>query len=126
MFFILEKMVNDLTLSSQVLSLEEQRNNFKKKCQELETLLQIRNDTISKLKLSLHIEKFKSHLFSQIISQNTEIKIGDIYQETDDGIKVCNFQGGNVPVIVHDFLHESKSYNISDKKKVEKPPGKNF
>lgn len=120
-------MTDDRTsLSSQVLSLEEQRNNFKKKYQELETLIQTKNDTISKLKLALRLERFKSHLFSQIITQNTDIKISDIYQDTEDGIQVTNFQGGNIPVIVHDFLQESKTYSISAKKKTEKQPGKNF
>lgn len=115
-------------LSSQVLSLEEQRNNLKKKCKELETQLQARSETISKLKLTLQVERFKSHLFAQIIAQNTDIKIADIYQENDDGIQLSNFQGGNIPVIVHDFLQgaESKHYAISAKKKTEKQPGKNF
>lgn len=117
---------DSINLSSQVLCLEEQRNSLKKKCQDLETQLQIRGETISKLKLALQLERFKSHLFSQIIVQNTEIKISDIYQENDDGIQISNFQGGNIPVIVHDFLTESKNYTISAKKKIEKQPGKNF
>lgn len=117
---------NPMNLSAQVLTLEEQRNNFKKKCQELETLVQTRNETISKLKLLLQLEKFKTHLFTQIITHNTNIKITDIYQETEQGIQINNFQGGNIPVIVHDFLQENKTYTISAKKKVEKQPGKNF
>lgn len=114
-----------ISLSAQVLGLEEQRNNLKKKCQELENTIQTRNETISKLKLALQIEKFKSHLFSQIIAQNTELKIGDVYQESEDGIHIHNFPEGNIPVIVHDLL-ESKQYTISNRKKVEKQPGKSF
>jgi hypothetical protein len=114
-----------ISLSTQVLGLEEQRNILKKRCQELENIVQTRNETISKLKLSLQLEKFKSHLFSQIIIQNTEIKLADIYQEGDDGIHLHNFPDGNIPVIVHDLL-ESKQYTISVKKKTEKQPGKNF
>jgi len=120
----------NITLSSQIIALEEQRNSFRKKCQELENQLQSRNETISKLKLALQLEKFKSHLFSQIIAQNTEIKISDVYQENEDGIQINNFQGGNIPVIVNDFLQtggvETKTYSICSKKKIEKQPGKNF
>lgn len=114
------------SLSAQVLSLEEQRNNYKKKCQELEALLETRNETISKLKLALQLAKFKTHLFSQIIEQNTKLKISDIYQENDNGIQITNFQGGNIPVIVQDFFQENKNYSISAKKKIEKQSGKNF
>jgi hypothetical protein len=114
-----------ISLSAQVIGLEEQRNNFKKKCQELENTIQTRNETISKLKMALQIEKFKSRLFSQIITQQTNLKIGDIYQENEEGIHIHNFPDGTIPVIVHDLL-ESKQYAISNRKKVEKQPGKSF
>lgn len=113
------------SLSSQILTLEEQRNNFKKKAKELEDLLVSKNETISKLKLALQVEKFKSQLFYNIITQNTDIKLENVYQETENGIQISNFEGGNVSVIVQDLL-ETKHYTISTKKKTEKQPGKNF
>jgi hypothetical protein len=115
-------------LSSQVLNLEEQRNNFKKKCDDLQTLLKTKNDIINKLKLSLRIEKFKSNLFSQIITQNTTLNIQDLYKETEEGIHISNFPNGNIPVIVHDLLDakDVKTYNITSKKKPGGEHGKNF
>jgi hypothetical protein len=115
-----------LSLTSQVVKLEEQYNNYKKKCQELENIIQTKNELIIKLKLNLEKERFKSHLYEQLILTNTEIKLGEIYEESDDKINIQNFPNGNVHIIVQNYLEEPKQYNINVKKKPDKQPGKNF
>jgi hypothetical protein len=120
------------SISSQVIFLEEENKSLLKKIQDLENVIQKRDDALYKLKLALQIERFKTHLFSQIISTNTEIKLGDIYKEEEDNIVLTNFPNGNIPVIVKDYLEENKQenkqeYNITVKKKTtQNLPGKNF
>jgi hypothetical protein len=112
-------------ISSLVLGLEEQRNNLKKKVQELESIIQTRNEKISKLKLSLQVERFKSHLFYQLLKHNTEIKIDDILVENEEGIHIQNFPNGNIPIIVSDYIQDTKQqYSLTVKK--TNNIGKNF
>jgi hypothetical protein len=117
-------------LSSLVMLLEEQRNSYKKKCQELEAVIEAKNETISKVRLNLKYEKFKNHVLSNLLSTHTALKIEDIFQENKDEINIHNFENGNIPIIVHDFLGtETKQYSLNTGKKNlagKNLPGKNF
>jgi len=118
-------MTDEHTLSTLVLALEEQENNLKKKCSDLENQLEKQREKVSKLQTALQLEKIKTAVFLDIIKSNTTIKISDLYQENEDGIHFYNFEGGNIPVIVHD-LSTVQTYSLSVKKKSEKQPGKSF
>lgn len=109
-----------ITVSSQVLALEEQRNFWKRKCKELEDSLQTKHSTIGKLKTLLEAEKFKSYLYEKIIRNNTDIKLDEIYSPKDDGLHISNFPDGNIPIIVHEYFGSSdkvSKHSISVKKK---------
>lgn len=114
------------SISAQILFLEEEHLSLKKKCKELENIIQIDNDKISKLKTLLRIEKFKSYFFSEIIKRNTSINIEDIYQETDNDIQINNFPDGNIPVIVNDYFGDCKQYCITKGKINQKQHGQHF
>lgn len=117
------------TLSSLAITLEESNKSLSKKIQELEMIIQKQSITINNLKLCVQIERFKSHLFSEIIRKNTDIKIEDVYRQEEDDIVITNFKDGTIPVIVHDYFSEekdSKQYNINIKKKSLQLSGKNF
>jgi len=106
-------------LSTQIQHLEDQRNNYKRRCQELETIVQARNDTITKLKISFQVEKLKSRLFAHLLENNTSIKVSDIWQEDEKGCHIQNYENGSVPVFVHDYLEGKEDvdeYLISAKK----------
>jgi hypothetical protein len=117
---------NGINLSQLIINLEEQRNQLKKKCSDLEDTIQTRNEKISKLKLQVQYEKFKNSIMTQIISQKTDIKIEDTIVENDEGTHIYNFPNGNIPIFVHDNLQETKTYALITKKTSTVQPGKTF
>lgn len=102
-----------MNISIQVAQLEEQINQYKKKCNDLEVIIEKKEKSIIKLKGQLDIERLKSHIFFQIIKNNTSINIGEICVENDKGIHFYNFPNGKIPVYVHDFLKGSESKDES-------------
>lgn len=119
--------VVEQNLSSQVQILEEQRNSFRKKCQELENHIVNQDNIITNLKLNLKYEKFKNYVLSQLITIHSQIKPEELFKENNEEISIHNFENGNIPVIVHDYFGtETKQYNISGNKKKTIPSGKNF
>lgn len=116
-------MARQLSLSSQILNIEEHNMSLTKRCKELEKMLTSKCETINKLRLSIEKEKFKSNLFGQLLSQMTDIKVDEIYKETTEGIVIKDCIDSGIPVIVNSLL-ETKQYTITSKK--QKPTGKNF
>jgi len=98
-------------LSFQVMNLEEERNAVVKKMRDLENIIKNRDDVILKLKTGLQIEKFKSNLYAQLITRNTNIKLSDIYKEDKEGVHIYNYENGNVPVIVHEYFEGNLDVN---------------
>jgi hypothetical protein len=120
-------MSEEINLSTMVSNLEDDRAYYIKRCQSLEGSLKKRKQQIKNLQLELSMEKFKNHILSKIIETHTTLKLNDIFQDSTDGIHIYNYETGNIPVHVHDYLADSTqvSYNISSSKK--KPTtGKNF
>jgi hypothetical protein len=115
-------MTDEQSVSASVSRLEENCIQYLKRIESLESHIKSRNQKIKKLNMMVEMERFKSNLFAHIITACTDIKISDIYEETTEGIHVYNYDNGNVPIIVHDYL-ETKEYNIMNKKK---NPGKTF
>lgn len=48
------------------------------------------------------LETFKSKIYRNIIMQNTSINVDNIFLEKQDGLHVYNFNGGNIPIFVHE------------------------
>ena len=112
-------MYEENILSKQIIHIEEELSKFKQKSIELENILNDKNNTISALQSSLQIERFKSHIYSQIITSMTQIKLENIWKEDETGIHLYNFEKGNIPIIVHDYIqNEPKNYNLITKKKI--------
>lgn len=118
-------MSDEINLSTMVSQLEEDRNQLFKRTQYLEKSVLKRNIKIKNLELELTMEKFKNHILSKIIETHTTLKLEDVFQQSEDGLHIYNYETGNIPVYVHDYLVDSSplSYNITSKKK---PTGKNF
>jgi hypothetical protein len=110
-------MTDDLKLSTLVSHLEEDKNKYMKRVDYLEGILQSKNQKIKKLELMLETEIFKSKLYCKMLEQHTNIKLGDIYRENEDGIHIYNYETGNIPVFVHDCIGDTKEYNITVNKK---------
>lgn len=99
------------SLSSQVLKMEEHKISLLKKCQDLEKVINEKNNIIMRLKTELKLEKFKLNVISKVSNINPD----EIFLDKEDGVHVYNYDGGNIPIIVHDAL-ESKHYTIKVKK----------
>jgi hypothetical protein len=113
-------MSEQLSLSSMVSKLEEDKNRYMKRVQKLKTELDSKNHTIEKLNIFLDMERFKNNLYKKIIENYTTIKLENIYQEKDNEIHIYNEEKGNIPVIIHEITGEYKEYSISNKTKTKK------
>ena len=70
--------------------------------------------TIMNLQLRLQLEYMKNKILTNIIQTQTNIKIDDIIKEYQNEIHIFNFEQGNIPIIVHDFISEkTEQYNIN-------------
>lgn len=112
-----KKPIVDESLTSKVLALEGKKDFLQHKCKDLELELGRLEKEGNKLRLELRMEKFKSNLFSQIVTAQTGMKIADFYEEKSDGIHIYNYENGTVPVIVHEYAKEHKDQVTSVKKK---------
>ena len=104
------------SLSNEVFALEEKYNLLNKKYEESIETIRERDNTIQELKSIIQIETFKNHLFTKLILNHTDIKIPEIIDFKEDGIHINNFEGGKIPVFVHDYFGETKQYNIKPRK----------
>jgi hypothetical protein len=82
-----QKIVN---LEAEVLSYKNLYSEIKNSSKEEE------------LKVLLRLEHFKNQIYRNIIEKNTSIRIDDVLVEQESGIHVYNFQGGNIPIFVHE------------------------
>lgn len=110
------KMSEALSLSSQVLALEEKLSYQQKHIDELKKKIKTRNDAVSKLRLALRVEQFKNKLLTTLIEQKTDLKIADILREEDDTLRVNTYADNRLNVVVQNELGEEKNYAIATKK----------
>jgi hypothetical protein len=71
----------------------------------------------------LNLEKLKNCIFATVIKCQTTLDIDTLLKITDEGVIVHNYENGNIPVVVHDYLETTpKTYSIKKKKskRVEK------
>ena len=73
---------------------------------------------IMNLQLKLQLEYMKNKIYTNIIQTQTNIKIEDIIKETENEIHIFNFDKGEIPVVVHNFISDkNEQYIIKPKPK---------
>jgi hypothetical protein len=59
------------------------------------------------------LEKLKNKIYREIIEKNTNIVLGDILVENEEGLHVYLYNGlNNIPVFIHEYLNEDSSTDI--------------
>jgi hypothetical protein len=92
------------------------------KINQLETKLRNKDLTIMNLQLRLQFEQMKTKIFANIIQSQTDIKVEDIIKENTEDIHIFNFNNGNIPIVVHNFVNQNdeqivEKYTIDPPKK---------
>jgi hypothetical protein len=65
------------------------------------------------LEILLRLERFKNQLYLNIIEKNTRIRIDDIMVEKENGIHIYDFQGGNIPIFVHEISKNIEGVTVN-------------
>ena len=91
-----------------VAKLEKENLNYKAELEFLKEKLQSQE----KLYTQIRLERFKNKIYSNLIEQNTSIRIGDVLTEEEDGIHIYNTQGGNITVFIHDYISDEDRFTI--------------
>lgn len=117
--FTLKKM---MTISEQIRKVELDRDDLQKKCTQLEKTIAEKNELINKLRTELRFDRFKIHILTQLFQTLKEeglyLDPASIIEEKEGEVHVYNYEGGNIPVIVHDYLgEENRVYAITGTKK---------
>lgn len=80
---------------------------------QLESKLKSKDMSIMNLQLRLQFEQMKNKIYANIIQTQTNINIEDIIKESENEIHIFNFEKGNIPLVVHDFMSEkTEQYTI--------------
>lgn len=79
---------------------------------QLETKLRNKDLTIMNLQLRLQFEQMKNKIFANIIQTQTAIKVEDIIKENTDDIHIFNFNNGNIPIVVHNFVNQNDNQTV--------------
>jgi hypothetical protein len=103
----------------------EQNDKYEKENIQLRKKLEKKELNISELKATIKIESLKNKILTNIIETNTDIKIDDIFQYNDKSILIKNYENGNIPIVVENFMNDKeKIYTVNIKK--NKKIGKTF
>lgn len=115
-------------IATQVMNLIEQKDQLEQKVLELQKKIINNNENIFKLKASLKFENLKNLIYAEIIKSQTNINLSEVIEENDNGIHIRNYENGNLPIIVHEYMktEEVKNYTINTKKKIVSTIGKNY
>ena len=109
-----------MSLSSQVLSLEEAHKELTRRLEETTALLEKRNQTIATLRRSLRVERLRGHLFAELLRQKTDIDVDALYREDQDGtvhVQGSSAVSGPISVIVQDYAEGEKRITLPVKKR---------
>ena len=75
----------------------------------------IKNNEMEIMNLKLQFERMKNRIYAHIIESQTNINLDNVIQDFDDEVHVFNFNNGNIPLVVHDFVNESNDKHISER-----------
>lgn len=71
-----------------------------------------RKKDVTIMKLQLQYEKMKNKIYENIIKSQTDINFENIIKENTDEVHIFNFENGKIPIVVHDFIENTKNYII--------------
>ena len=91
-------------IATQVMNLIEQKDQLEQKVLELQKKIINNNENIFKLKASLKFENLKNLIYAEIIKSQTNINLSEVIEENDNGIHIRNYENGNLPIIVHEYM----------------------
>lgn len=88
---------------------EDEKRILKIRSTQMESKIKKNEMDIMNLQLKLQFERMKNKIYTQIIQSQTNIKLENIIQEFENEVHVFNFENGNIPIVVHDFVDEVKT-----------------
>lgn len=107
-----EQHTKDCKVQSTVISdkdklanLEEERQAYQVKAASLECKLTKLDRAYRSMKMSLHLERLRSKVYGEIVSQNMGIDLLDVMPDDGNGLHVYNIAGCKLDVIIHDYIH---------------------
>jgi len=74
---------------------------------------------ILQLQIDLRVEQLKNNVLMHIIENHSSISLKSIIKETSKALQISSFSGGNVSVVVNDFM-KKYSYTMDKEKKKKK------
>lgn len=103
----------------------DEKQLLKIRSTQMESRIKKSEMSITKLKLQIQFERMKNKIYTEIIRSQTNINVDDIIKEFDNEIHIYNYDNGNIPIIVHEFVNEVEQTNKvilqQSKKKIVKP-----
>ena len=72
---------------------------------------------IMNLQLRIQYEQMKNKIYMNIIQTQTDINVENIIQESNNDVHIFNFDKGNIPIIVHNFIKPKPKIKIKIKRK---------
>jgi hypothetical protein len=72
---------------------------------------------IMNLQLQLQFEQMKNKIYMNIIQTQTDINVENIIQESNTDVHIFNFDKGNIPIVVHNFIKPKPKIKIKIKRK---------
>lgn len=96
------------SLVEQLCSIEDELDSTKKIREKLENLIEKKDSMISKLKANISVERLKVTLLAGILKTTTGLDFDQICKCTDEGVKLINYKGGQIPLLVQEYDGEIK------------------
>jgi hypothetical protein len=107
-----------------LIKIAKDRDELVAKNAELQTQVDELKQQLGDLQPQLRWERLQKAIFAHIVRNNTDIPIDNMIEQAEDGIHVYNYEGGNLPVIIHSELKgkkgKKKKYNLGRTKKIKK------
>jgi hypothetical protein len=103
----LSKMVNDKdshenTVKTCTSTVQDDSSNLKR---------------ILQLQIDLRVEQLKNNVLMDIIKNHSSISLKSVIKQTSNALQISSFSGGNISVVVQDFM---KKYSYTMNKKTDK------
>ena len=98
-------------ISEHIIKDGEEKRSLLLKLNQLEDIIKHKDISIMNLQLGIQFEKMKNKIYTNIIQTQTSINIEDIIKESENEVNIFNFEKGNIPIIVHDFIIDTQKPN---------------
>lgn len=115
----LEKCTVENIVDNSIEDIIKEKQLMTNKLTQIQTKIRKKDVTIMNLQLRLQYEKMKNKIYENIIQSQTDIDFENIIKENTDEVHIFNFENGKIPVVVHDFIENSKKYIIETPKQTK-------